>query len=41
LTVLTTMLAIVNISAGFRNVIYGLVIIAAVLLHRAYAHDGE
>lgn len=41
LTVLTTILAIVNISAGFRNVIYGLVIIAAVLLHRAYAPSGD
>lgn len=34
LTVLTTMLAIVNLSAGVRDIVYGLVIIAALLLHR-------
>lgn len=32
LTVLTTMLAIVNLSAGVRDIVYGLVIIAALLL---------
>lgn len=37
LTVLTTVLSIVNLSAGVRNIIYGLVIIGAVLLHRAYS----
>jgi ribose transport system permease protein len=41
LTVLTTVLAIVNISIGYRNIIYGLVIIAAVLLYRAYARERE
>ena len=41
LTVLTTVLTIVNISIGYRNIIYGLVIIAAVLLYRAYAHERE
>ena len=41
LTVLTTVLAIVNISIGFRNIIYGLVIIAAVLLYRAYTRERE
>lgn len=32
LTVLTTMLAIVNLSAGVRDIVYGLVIVAALLL---------
>jgi ribose transport system permease protein len=41
LTVLTTVLTIVNISIGYRNIIYGLVIIAAVLLYRAYARERE
>jgi len=41
LTVLTTVLTIVNISIGYRNIIYGLVIIAAVLLYRAYSHERE
>ena len=41
LTVLTTILAIINISAGFRNIIYGLVIVAAVLLHRTYSRYGD
>jgi len=34
LTVLTTMLSIVNISAGVRDIVYGGVIIAALLLNR-------
>jgi ribose transport system permease protein len=41
ITVLTTVLAIVNISIGYRNIIYGLVIIAAVLLYRAYSRERE
>jgi ribose transport system permease protein len=41
LTVLTTVLTIVNIAIGYRNIIYGLVIIAAVLLYRTYAGDRE
>ena len=41
LTVLTTVLTIVNIAIGYRNIIYGLVIIAAVLLYRAYARERE
>jgi ribose/xylose/arabinose/galactoside ABC-type transport system permease subunit len=39
--VLTTVLTIVNIAIGHRNIIYGLVIIAAVLLYRAYARERE
>ena len=34
LTVLTTMLSIVDLSAGLRDIVYGLVIIAALLLNR-------
>ena len=41
LTVLTTVLTIANIAVGYRNIIYGLVIIAAVLLYRAYARERE
>ena len=41
LTVLTTVLTIVNISIGYRNIIYGLVIVAAVLLYRAYSRERE
>ena len=41
LTVLTTILTIVNISIGYRNIIYGVVIIAAVLLYRAYAQQRD
>lgn len=41
LTVLTTVLSIVNLSAGVRNIIYGLVIIGAVLLHRAYSRRDQ
>jgi ribose transport system permease protein len=41
LTVLTTVLTIVNISIGFRSIIYGLVIIAAVLLYRVYARSAD
>jgi ribose transport system permease protein len=41
LTVLTTLLSIVNIAIGYRNIIYGLVIIAAVLLYRAYAQQRD
>lgn len=37
LTVLTTILAIVNFSAGVRDIIYGLVIVAALLLSRLSA----
>ncbi|HUB63023.1 MAG TPA: ABC transporter permease [Methylocella sp.] len=41
LTVLTTVLTIVNIAIGYRNIIYGFVIIAAVLLYRTYTRDRE
>lgn len=41
LTVLTTVLSIVNIAIGYRSIIYGLVIIAAILLYRVYARDEE
>jgi ribose transport system permease protein len=39
LTVLTTVLTIVNIPVGYRSIIYGLVIIGAILLYRAYARE--
>lgn len=41
LTVLTTVLTIVNIAIGYRSIIYGFVIIAAVLLYRTYSRDRE
>ena len=41
LTILTTVLSIVNIAIGYRSIIYGLVIIAAILLYRVYARDEE
>jgi ribose transport system permease protein len=41
LTVLTTVLTIVNIPIGYRSIIYGLVIIAAILLYRLYARERE
>ena len=37
LTVLTTILAVVNLSAGVRDIVYGLVIVAALLLSRLSA----
>lgn len=39
LTVLTTVLTIVNISVAFRSIIYGLVILAAILLNRLYIKE--
>jgi ribose transport system permease protein len=41
ITALTTVLAIVNIPVGYRSIIYGLVIIAAVLLYRVYSRERE
>lgn len=41
ITVLTTVLTIVNIPAGYRSIIYGLVIVAAVLLYRLYVHERD
>jgi ribose transport system permease protein len=41
LTVLTTVLTIINIGIGYRDILYGCVIIAAVLLYRAYAQERE
>jgi ribose transport system permease protein len=41
ITVLTTVLTIVNIPVGYRSIIYGLVIIMAILLYRCYAHERE
>ncbi len=41
LTILTTILTIVNISIGYRSIIYGLVIIAAILLYRVYAAEED
>jgi ribose transport system permease protein len=40
-TVLQTVLTIVNIPVGYRSIIYGLVIIAAILLYRLYARERE
>jgi ribose transport system permease protein len=41
LTMLTTVLAIVNLSAGVRSIVYGVVIIAALLLNRLYSAGEE
>jgi ribose transport system permease protein len=41
LTLLTTVLTIVNIPVGYRSIIYGLVIIGAILLYRVYARERE
>ncbi len=41
LTVLTAVLAIVNIAVGYRSIIYGFVIIAAMLLYGLYSRTPE
>lgn len=41
LTVLSTVLDIVNISIGYRRIVYGVVIITAILLYRVYLGDAE